>query len=232
MQISAQIAAGGTQTINIDKYPEECPICHRALQPIDTGMTFFGNMRVEKLFRCPRGQCQRLFIARYHGDPANPNFYRLSECQPHEIKVTPFGEIIQRISKSFCDIHAEASKAEQQGLSLICGPGYRKALEFLVKDYVCTIVPGAQSEAVKQTNLARCIKDHVTNGKIVAVASRAAWLGNDETHYLRKWEGKDLEDLKQLINLTVLWIEMEEMTKDIVVDMPENGTATPAGPTS
>jgi hypothetical protein len=53
------------------------------------------------------------------------------------------------------------------------------------------------------------------------VAKRAAWLGNDETHYIRKWEDKDLDDLKKLIKLTVLWIEMEQMTKDALVEMPE-----------
>jgi hypothetical protein len=55
----------------------------------------------------------------------------------------------------------------------------------------------------------------------VTVASRAAWLGNDETHYLRTWEDKDLTDLKKLIELTVQWIEIEELARDVVVDMLE-----------
>jgi len=49
---------------------------------------------------------------------------------------------------------------------------------------------------------------------------RAVWLGNDETHYLRKWEQKDLTDLKNLIGLTVHWIEMEELTETVMKDMP------------
>jgi hypothetical protein len=53
------------------------------------------------------------------------------------------------------------------------------------------------------------------------MAKRAAWLGNDETHYVRKWEDHDLPDLKKVIELTVLGIEMEEMTKDVIKDMPE-----------
>ena len=35
-----------------------------------------------------------------------------------------------------------------------------------------------------------------------------------------KWVGKDL-DLKNLIELTVHWIEIEEHTKDVVEDMPK-----------
>jgi hypothetical protein len=46
-------------------------------------------------------------------------------------------------------------------------------------------------------------------------------LGNDETHYVRKWEDKDLTDLKTVIELTLHWIEMAEMTDSVMNDMPE-----------
>ena len=35
------------------------------------------------------------------------------------------------------------------------------------------------------------------------MAKRATWLGNDETHYYKKWPEKDISDLKILIQLTV-----------------------------
>ncbi len=69
--------------------------------------------------------------------------------------------------------------------------------------------------------LAACIAKYVTNDRIKATAARAAWLGNDESHYVRKWEDKDLEDLKKLIQLTVHWIEMEELTDIAIREMPE-----------
>jgi hypothetical protein len=53
------------------------------------------------------------------------------------------------------------------------------------------------------------------------VAKRAVWLGNDETHYERLWEGKTIEDLKRLIDLTVHWIAMEIDTEDALKEMPE-----------
>ena len=53
------------------------------------------------------------------------------------------------------------------------------------------------------------------------MAKRAAWLGNDETHYLRKWEGKDLDELKRLIELTIRWIEMVELSDGYIEEMPE-----------
>ena len=57
--------------------------------------------------------------------------------------------------------------------------------------------------------------------RIKDCAKRAAWLGNDETHYIRKWETQDLEDLKDLIELTVNWIRDEYLTKRIKEEMPE-----------
>ena len=46
-------------------------------------------------------------------------------------------------------------------------------------------------------------------------------MGNDQTHYIKIWEDHDLEDLKTLLDLTILFIEgdimyerrMEEMQK-------------------
>ena len=60
------------------------------------------------------------------------------------------------------------------------------------------------------------------DARIKEVAKRAAWLGNDETHYVRIWEEKDVSDLKQLINLTVRWIENEIETRQLLENMPDS----------
>ncbi|ANB85681.1 hypothetical protein A6R78_17425 [Bacillus velezensis] len=56
--------------------------------------------------------------------------------------------------------------------------------------------------------LQQCLKKFITDPKIKAMAERAIWLGNDETHYVRKWKSKDLKDLKNLIELTVYFISI------------------------
>jgi hypothetical protein len=124
------------------------------------------------------------------------------------------------VSPDFVTIFSEAERAEQTGFKLVCGPGYRKALEFLIKDYVIRSHPD-KAEEVKRVLLGKCIADCVTDEKVKQVAARAVWLGNDETHYLRKWEGKDLTDLKALIRLTLHWIEMDELTQEALKEMPE-----------
>jgi hypothetical protein len=99
-------------------------------------------------------------------------------------------------------------------------PRVRKALEFLIKDYVIKNHP-TKAEEVKKMLLGNCIKDYVSDDRVKQVATRAVWLGNDETHYLRKWKDKDLSDLKNLISLTLHWIEMDELTKEAIKEMPD-----------
>ena len=111
---------------------------------------------------------------------------------------------------------------------LVAGPGYRKALEFLIKDYIISQFTeedagkrAAHKTAVERQQLASCISEYIKSDQIKEISRRAAWLGNDETHYVRKWEGKVLQDLKKLISLTLHWIEAEKLTADIIKDVPE-----------
>jgi hypothetical protein len=144
----------------------------------------------------------------------------LTGSYPFEPFDVDYPEHVTKISPRFCEIANEAQKAEGEKWKLIAGPGYRKALEFLVKDYLCKELPD-EAENIKKLLLGSCIEKYVTNTNVKKMAARAAWIGNDETHYVRKWEDKDLEDLKKLIALTVHWIEMEAMTASVLVEMPE-----------
>lgn len=90
----------------------------------------------------------------------------------------------------------------------IAGLGYRKALEFLVKDY-CIYRSPSDAEAIKSEFLSRCIKTRIDNEKIKTLAERAVWIGNDETHYIRKQEAHDIEDMKQFIQAMVYFVGME-----------------------
>jgi len=223
MQATAQYSSGQQKQVNLDKHPDRCPICHHWIQALDTGPHWaVENDRLEIVFRCPRPQCERFFIGRYKVrsdvSPQTASFV-FSESVPLTIETSKSDEIIQKISADFVSVYREAEEAELRNLKLICGPGYRKALEFLIKDYVIRLNPG-KDEEIKRMNLGKCISDFVRNDKVREVAARAVWLGNDEVHYLRKWEEKDLQDLKNLITLTVLWIRMEELTEAAIKEMP------------
>jgi len=86
---------------------------------------------------------------------------------------------------------------------------------------------GGGKDAIEKMLLGPCIATYIKSEQIKAIAKRAAWLGNDETHYVRKWADKDVNDLKKLISLTLHWIEAEKLSQDIINDMPERG---PTGP--
>jgi hypothetical protein len=64
------------------------------------------------------------------------------------------------------------------------------------------------------------IDKYVTDPNVKICAVRATWLGNDETHYVHRWEAKDVTDLKNLVKLTVNWIESVLLTEQYRVEMP------------
>jgi hypothetical protein len=216
---------GDDAVVQYDTNPDSCPICHSHIHPIDSKcdcLVGMGMNRVlERVLRCPRRDCQRLFIARYRPRD-NSNSYYLLYSVPFELADHSFDPSLKTISPDFCSIYNEAQKAEQLQLKLVCGPGYRKALEFLIKDYVSKLHPTPEDKTkIEKMPLMTCITEYVKDPKVQAMAARAVWLGNDETHYLRKWDGKDLKDLESLIQLTCYWIMSDQLTNDAVLDMPE-----------
>jgi hypothetical protein len=192
---------GGSASKTLNQIPDNCPLCHHAIDPI-IHFAYCDQSRwdspkcMQVIYRCTKKNCNNLFIAYYMATNPNCNDFVLLEIRPMDKKGRDFTETIQILSPSFCIIYNQALSAEQDGLKEICGVGYRKAIEFLVKDYLVIKYPDKQ-ENIKKKLLGNCIGDDITNDNIKAMAKRATWLGNDETHYLRKWEGKELQDLKK-----------------------------------
>lgn len=183
---------------------------------------------LELLFRCPNSNCNEVFLGYYkqtNKEEGGNGKYSLVMTGPKVFEAKKFSETIKSISSSFTRIYNQTAEAEEKSLFDICGPGYRKALEFLIKDYVIVRATTVEDkEAVKNEFLGKCIQDRINDTRIKEVARRAAWLGNDETHYVRTWEEKDLQDLKNLIDLTVHWIEAEALTEKLLNDMPSKIT--------
>lgn len=122
-------------------------------------------------------------------------------------------EEIKVYSESFVRIYNQALQAEKTGLDEICGLGYRKAFEFLIKDYLLLNKESTFHTNIINSKLQSCIKDYIEDSNIKLIAERAVWLGNDHTHYIVKWKDKTLNDLKDLIHITTEWIVLTEKTK-------------------
>ena len=196
-------------TQNFGADPDECPMCHRHLVPSEIEARATGQEKIEVAFQCTYTECRSIFIGYYEREPNN--LYKLKNVSPRKFEGTKFAREIDATSTEFVTIYNQAEAAETAGYDRIAGMGYRKSLEFLIKDYLLLIYPDKKND-ISKALLGKCIDEYVDDPKIKAYAKRAAWLGNDETHYIRKWESKDIADLKILIRLCTNWIESSLLT--------------------
>lgn len=123
-----------------------------------------------------------------------------------------FPESIRVLSPGFCEIYEQANDAESYRLSEVCGLGYGRALEFLVKDYAKAVRPD-DAPQIETTSLGRCISTYITDLGIQEAARLATWLRNDQAHYVRRFHDKDVPDLKRLITMILAFIEENNQRK-------------------
>ena len=222
-----------------DREPEECPLCHVVVHPDEIVWALApspeGHKQIlEIVYQCPRANCQHYFVARYKQSDADIHrlgpapdigfgpgirkliLYELVPSNPPPLNIP---SEVATLSPLFLEIYSQAIAAENHGLDQIAGVGYRKALEYLIKDYCISVNKDKESE-IKSSYLSTCIETFVDSPQVKLCAERAAWLGNDETHYVRKWVDKDINNLKELITLTINWIHSSVLTKKYASDMP------------
>lgn len=132
------------------------------------------------------------------------------------IKIRNHDEEIASISKRFCDIYKEAHEAEVRGLTSICGIGYRTALETIIKDYLIKEkVNKSDIIHILESHIINCINQYVESDIVKHCAKKMDCLGPAETQYARTWKKKDIQDLKDLIQLIMNWIHDEQLLKRI-----------------
>jgi hypothetical protein len=190
-------------TVTIDT-PSKCPHCGRTMSPLHVGQSTSSERtsiseegRFSVIFRCSFEDCLKYFVIEY----INDNFDSASMVDytyrpPIKVKLP---ENIEKVSPVFVEIYSQATVAESEALNQIAGVGYRKAAEFLIKDYVISKNP-SDEEHIKSIMLGKVIADYLNDfPKIQVLAKSVAWIGNDETHYVRRHDGKDIQDLKKFI---------------------------------
>lgn len=210
--------------VYVDRYPDECPVCNKGVEV--KPLSAYGKIEdnpwreghfIQVVFRCPKIDCQTVFFAVY----TSPNskissggyvFLKHTYVLPY-IKTETFDPDVEKLSPNFVKIYTQAKGADDSGFDLICGPGYRKALEFLVKDFLVTTKP-AKEKLIKAKMLGWLIVNEVDDPRIKTTAGLAKDVGNDETHYEKKLDELDIEDLKKLVKLTLYWIISETMTNN------------------
>lgn len=195
-----------------------CPICKSSIAPdkiYSLAYNCENELRVSILNYCTG--CHSPFISTYKSNKTSSSSY-FSEAnfigsEPNKFIERAFDEKMQNLSPQFCKIYNQALAAESSSLDEIAGLGYRKALEFLVKDFSIHECP-EDEEKIKKLPLSLCVKNYIKNETISTLAERSVWIGNDEAHYIRKQEDRDVSDMKDFIQATVYFIGMILIAED------------------
>lgn len=210
--------------------PDKCPCCGKVLSteilPIRAVNNITDNEQKEctviSIYRCT--SCNELFTVintvktkLVFDDEKFDTDNAISEpvgIYPFEMENVEFDEDISDLSSSFVEVYKQAERAEHDGLNLICGMAYRRALEFLVRDYCVDKFPEKVSE-IDTKSLSEKIKNYITDDSdIKTLAEKATWLGNDQTHVINKHPDRDVNDIKQFIQMIVAKIKIKMVVAD------------------
>ena len=190
-------------TVTIDT-PSKCPHCGRTMSPQYVGQStsseeasILDNGRFAVIFRCSFEDCLKYFVIEYiNDDYESASMVDYTYRPPIKVKLP---ENIEKVSPVFIEIYSQATIAESEALNQIAGVGYRKAAEFLIKDYAISKNKDDE-EKIKAIMLGQVIAEYLNDfPKIQVLAKSVAWIGNDETHYVRRHDNKDIQDLKKFI---------------------------------
>ena len=136
---SVSFHGAGHQTVKFE-YPEYCPHCGKNISPeiiyvSDSEDSYSsGDARFVVTFRCSRSACKKYFAVEYIFTSRSElcSIAKYSYRPPIKVKLP---ENIEKVSPVFVEIYSQATVAEAEVLNQIAGVGYRKAAEFLIKDY-------------------------------------------------------------------------------------------------
>lgn len=223
-QLNIYDNGGRSAMFPCDRLPNRCPICNIRMVPHEHTGVRVGTTLVNMFFQCSAMECRLCFICTYEREEVSlRNFlWRLRRSEPQRPVKPSIPDTIRTISPNFVEIYSQAMAAKNCNLPQLEGMGLRKALEFLIKDFVLRKEDDSvRISQIQRKRLSACIKEDISNPQLKNAAKRANWLGNDETHYTRIWEMHDVEDLKKLILVSVSVIDGILLTERYVNTMPE-----------
>lgn len=227
-RVSAKSPKNTEKNFLLGTEPDSCPVCnHTGVMQYMGGACFRYHNHIDGphkevpqlTYRCPRQLCGALFLAEF--ERARDGFWNVERLYPSNPPPPEVPACISDISPNFKEIYLQAQQAKHHGLTGVYGMALRKAFEFLIKDHCISKSPDDE-KTIKEMYLGNVINNRIDNANIKTCAVRAAWLGNDETHYERRFTGHDVEDLSTLIKLTLNWIENEHLTQVYLDTMQKN----------
>lgn len=198
-----------------------CPFCNKTGRQIYiTGFTTVGEadegagMVITKCTFCENTAIRVMSI------DLDTNDFGLNEYNEkyREKRIIPsvteqeFPEIIITEYPKFSKIYRQSEIAESNNLDLICGMGYRRALEFLITDFLKKTKPELKEE-LEKTNMPFHTKIDKLPNEIRSLPKVSSWIGNDETHVIKRNKNLNIQDMKAFILALVKYIEMKEQLR-------------------
>lgn len=198
--------------------PNICPHCHVANEPRELFKWFDGKEnKLLSTWECRYHQCGRIFVVSHIED--NDGIFKIERTLnglpkgpiwPEPILNLKDGRTIgtDEVTKSkFINTYLQSLEAESNGHDEIAGMGFRKAIEYLVKDWSIQINP-EEKEKILGLWLSSIINEYFT-GDLKEILERATWLGNDQTHYNKLFEEYNIDHLKELIGLIMVELDRD-----------------------
>lgn len=191
---------------NLDK-PLYCPICHLPQAGELTGnrkLWQFDNTRYygTVMYRCTN--CGKYYLVTYDID-TDKRTGDFGAFYP-TLSVSYENETLQSISPSFINVYNQALTSEYAGNVELAAIGYRKAVEVLIKDFAIKFLKKPEEEVISKT-LYSAISEYCQDDFTIKSADVVRILGNDYTHYERKYPEMDFQILKSYLNMFTELIE-------------------------
>jgi hypothetical protein len=194
------------------KLPKHCPFCNTSVsnEPIKTIVYYekYLQNQAYSIHYCP--SCNDIFfsLAFIDENSSYPYSYYCACTFPRIQTNNQFANSIAAKFPNFIRIYNQSLKAENDSLNDIAGMGFRKALEFLIKDYAILRNPEKEDE-ISKMSLSSCINTYIDNPKLVTLSKASSWLGNDQVHYFKKHDDYDTVHLKSYIEAIAYYISCE-----------------------
>lgn len=194
--------------------PIVCPNCNCSLQP-----TIQDNysLKFDK---------DRLLIISFIGNCCNVPFYAtyrysnykatLLDVYPH-LKPATLPNTIKELSPRFTNLYEQSYTAEQNGHIELAGSGYRNSIEILIKDFAI-IKLKADKDTVCKMSLYEVIGEYLKEVNIeTSAADVIRVLGNDYTHYQRKYDDIDFIVVKKYLEIFIHQIDAKLLLMEPIV---------------
>lgn len=198
------------------KIPTVCPHCSSSLQPIikDNKLLTFSE--------------ESLLVISYVGNCCNIPFYAtykysnsqasLLDIYPH-LKSIALPDKIKELSPRFANLYEQSYSAEQNDCIELAGSGYRNSIEILIKDFAINKLKAPENEVCKMS-LYDAIGIYLTEVNLeTSAADVIRVLGNDYTHYQRKYNDIDFIVVKKYLEILIQQIDTKLLLMEPIISV-------------